>query len=155
MTDTLWHDDASGLVLKEGDDGSLIIALDAPVAILSNEIARRLADALNGATGAQPNSDTDYFQVFYVHEYNDEGDVIPITTLGPDDGDNRFTWDEADLNAVKSRLKNIGEALNKLHRTRQVDHDNARAWISIYAMPHDECVWKGYWDDFDGNIEAD
>jgi hypothetical protein len=155
MSEKLWENDSGDVALLANDEGEVVLKLGDRRAVLESDAARALADALYALTGQSSTVEHDGgFQVYYVHEYSDHaGDVVPCPALGVEDGDSRFTWDEAALDAVGKRLKTIGETVAVLHRKHNSDAENSRAWISIYRMPEDECVWKGYWDDFDGEVD--
>lgn len=151
----LFHDATSGVSLSEAtDDDNLELRIDDKKTMLSFQAARELAKALYSATNFVPDSVGSHYQIYYVHETTDDnGEVVQCPELGPDDGDWRYTWDEPTLEDVEKRLRKIGQLVENLHRSRvgssvSSDDDAGRAWVSVFKMPEDERVWKGYWDDF-------
>lgn len=150
----LFNDATSGVSLSEAlVDDNLELRIDDTKTMLSFHAARDLATALFSATNFVPTSAGTYYQVYYVHEYTgDDGEILECPELGPNDGDWRYTWDEPTLEEVENRIRKIGQQLEKLHRSRVgsalTDDDASRAWVSVFQMPEDERLWKGYWDDF-------
>lgn len=163
-TSLIWRDDDSELELHRAEDGSLdlddgesIITIpESVVAGLVRAMARESAPSLVPATPLAGGS----FQVFYVHEYRDEsGEIIECPDLGDHGGDWRFTWDESDVADVWARVKAVGEAVAAIHAARAdrgdtLDEENARPWISVFRMPADERVWKGPWDELEGELDS-
>ena len=151
----LFHDATSGVSLSEAYvDDNLELRIDDKKTMLSFQAARELATALYSVTNFTPDIAGSHYQVYYVHEYTgDDGAILDCPELGPSDGESRYTWDEPTLEDVENRLKKIGQMIENLHRSQfgpsqSSDDDAGRAWVSVFQMPEDERVWKGYWDDF-------
>jgi hypothetical protein len=160
----LWSDEESGLAVaveplgEAGNEGLVLVLEDDQRVALSAEASRDLAAALADwlTVEAPIASDSDYFQVYYRHEYADaEGLIVPCPDLGEADGDpdeHVFTWDEPDGEGVRRRVRWIGQCVAKLDAGRAGDEplpDGATPWVSIYRMPEDLRVWRGPWNELD------
>jgi hypothetical protein len=170
MDDWLWRDDVSGLALRSGTEDeadSLELWLgDERLTALEPAVARALSDALRVWTerddaGFEPPPTVvpagTWFQVYFRPEYEDaSGEAVELAALGEARSDGAYLLDASDLTGVRVLARSVGQALATAHKARTGESygpemdERARAWISVFRMPEDVRIWKGYWDDLDG-----
>lgn len=155
MSEWVWRDASGDVGLQAAGDDELQLRVgDEVLARLDLGAARELAQSLSAWSGAGSVAvvrEGAYYQVYYRHEYaNAEGELLPCVALGRSaNDDDVYEWDEADLAAARKRVEDVASALAELHRLHRVsdDADAGRAWISLFRMPDDERIWKGFADE--------
>ncbi|MBN1946452.1 MAG: hypothetical protein JW797_12305 [Bradymonadales bacterium] len=158
MDDWIWCDEQGELGFRVDDSveaPELVLFLnEQPLANLSRNDAANLATALRRWAAGENSAAEASFLVYYVHEYLDEqGQLLECEALGDCDEENSVSFNEPDIAAVRRRVAWIGQQLAELHAAYyQIElpeelPEKARAWVSIFRMPEDVRVWKGFADE--------
>jgi hypothetical protein len=170
MSEWLWRDEASGLGVRstaqEDDEEQLEVCMETEViGLLDRELADELGAVLRrwarpgsaaAAEGPVSVPEGTWYQIYHQPEYTDPGGrIVALKDLGEQRWDEAYVLEATDAAEIRAQARRIGEALAEVHRARTGERygpnveERARAWISVFRMPDDTRVWKGYWDELD------